>query len=357
MHRLAYLRRPLRSLPSFAATHLFRRALRPVFSAALASVVPSLLLLLAATTTARAQLLVSDFNLHRLVRIETSASAPFAATSASVFVSPGSGGLSLPHRSRLGPDGALYVASAGTDQLLRFNANTGAPLGVFAGPSGGALDYPVDFVFRPDGYVYVSSQLTNSVRRFSSSTGALDPLWSASHASLSGPSGLVFDSANRLYVAGRFSNNVVRFDAATGAHQLSFGNVSSAFGLALLPDGRLLAASGATGTVQTFAAPSSAAPAQSTFASGLNVPVGVEFDSVSSTVLVAHYGNGSLTRHAFADGALLGNLVAPGGALSGPNYFTLLDAAPIPEPATAALFTGLLALGARFFLRSRRHSA
>lgn len=303
---------------------------------------------------ARAQLLVSDFNLHQLVRIETAAPS---AGSASVFVSSGAGGLSLPHRSRLGPDGALYVASAGTDQILRFDSSTGAALGVFVGPSGGALDYPVDFVFRPDGYVYVTSQLTHTVLRFSAATGARDVGWSVSHPSLSGPSGLVFDSAGHLYVAGRFSNNVVRFDAATGAHQLSFGSVSSAFGLALLPDGRLLAASGSTGSVQAFASPASATPAQSAFATGLNVPVGVEFDSISSTVLIANYGNGSLTRHAAANGALLGNLVAPGGALSGPNYFTILDATPIPEPATAALFTGFFAACARFFLRSRRSRA
>lgn len=324
-----------------------RRLFRGLFFAAPYSVVLSLFF----SAPARAQLLVSDFNLHQLVRVETAAPS---AGSASVFVSPGSGGLSLPHRSRLGPDGALYVASAGTDQILRFNASTGAALGVFAGPSGGALDYPVDFVFRPDGYVYVSSQLTHTVLRFSAATGVRDSGWSASHPSLSGPSGLVFDASGHLYVAGRFSHNVVRFDAATGAHQLSFGSVSSAFGLALLPDGRLLAASGTTGTLQAFASPASAAPAQSTFATGLSVPVGVEFDSISSTVLVANYGNGALSRHALADGAFLGHLVAPGGAFSGPNYFTVLDATQVPEPATAAFFTGFCAVCARFFLRSRR---
>lgn len=352
MQRLARPRHPLRSLRPFAAILLFRSPLRPFFSTALATVVPSLLFFIAASP-ARAQLLVSDFNLHQLVRVETTGPT---AGSTSVLISPASGGLNLPHRSRLGPDGALYVASAGTDQILRFNASTGAPLGVFAGSSGGALDYPVDFVFRPDGYVYVTSQLTHTVLRYSAATGARDTGWSASHASLSGPSGLVFDAAGRLYVAGRFSNNVVRFDASTGAHQLSFGSVSSAFGLALLPDGRLLAASGA-GTVQAFAAPGSAAPAQSTFATGRSVPVGVEFDSISSTVLIANYGNGALSRHALADGALLGNLVAPGGALSGPNYFTVLDAAPIPEPATATILAGLSSLAARFFLRSRRPRA
>ncbi len=312
----------------------------------------ALFLALAGLTPTQAQILVSDFNLHQLVRVETSAPS---VGDVSVFISPHSGGLSLPHRSRLGPDGALYVASAGTDQILRFNASTGSPLGIFAGPSGGALDYPVDFVFRPDGYLYVTSQLTHSVRRFDSATGLLDPAWLASHPSLSGPSGLVFDPAGHLYVAGRFSHNVARFDAATGTHQLTFGSVPSAFGLTLLPDNRLLVASG-TGTVQAFAASASASPTQSTFASGLSVPVGIEFDSVSSTVLIANYGNGALSRYASADGTSLGHLIPPAGALSGPNYFTILSPAPIPEPASATLFYGLSALAGRFFLRSRRQN-
>jgi 6-phosphogluconolactonase (cycloisomerase 2 family) len=353
MHPLARRHRPL----------LFPRSTRPsappvpaapssvaLSSVALSSVVLSAFLFFVFTGAARAQLLVSDFNLHQLVRLETTGPA---AGSTAVFLAPGAGGLSLPHRARLGPDGALHVASAGTDQILRFDATTGAALAAFTGPSDGALDYPVDFVFRPDGYLYVGSQLTHTVLRYDSATGARDLAWSASHASLSGPSGLVFDDAGHLYVAGRFSNNVARFDAATGAHQLSFGAVPSAFGLALLPDGRLLAAAGATGTVQAFAAPASAAPAQSTFITGLSVPVGVEFDSISSTVLVAHYGTGALTRHATADGALLGSLLAPGGTLSGPNYFTLLASAPVPEPAAATLLAGLAALA----LTTRRRPA
>lgn len=334
MHHLTRLSclSSLRSLP-FSATALF---------------------LFLFTSPSRAQLLVSDFNLHQIVRIETEGPSP---GSASVLVSPGAGGLSLPHRSRLGPDGALYVASAGTDQILRFDASSGAPLGVFAGPSPGALDYPVDFVFRPDGYLYVTSQLTNTVHRYSATTGALDLSWNASHPSLSGPSGLVFDNAGHLYVAGRFSDNLARFDAVSGTHQLSFGTVTSAFGLALLPDGLLLAASGATGTVQAFAAPSSDSPDQSTFASGLNIPVGIEFGSISSTVLVAHYATGALSRHSPTDGTSLGNFIAPGGPLSGPNYFTLLDPAPIPEPADVTLLTAFCAFCSRFFLRTRRQHA
>jgi DNA-binding beta-propeller fold protein YncE len=311
-------------------------------------------LLLAAFATlaanARAQVLVSDFNLDRIVRFEADGSAP------TVLVATGSGGLDLPHRSRVGPDGLLYVASAGTDQILRFNATSGAFVDVFAGSGGGLLDYPVDFVFRPDGFLYVSSQLTNSVLRYSVATGARDTGWIAQNNSITGPSGIVFDDAGHLYVAGRFSNNVARFNSATGAHQLTFGSVSSAFGLTLLPDSRLLAASGA-GSLVAFTAPDSASPAQSIFASGFNVPVGIALDSVSGTLLTANYGNGSISRHSVSDCAFLGQFVASGGALSGPNYLTVITPSLIPEPSATIFFTGFCTLYVCFFLRSRRPRA
>ncbi len=66
-----------------------------------------------------------------------------------------------------------------------------------------------------------------------------------------------------------------------------------------------------------------------------------------------------LETSAPADGTLLGHRVPSGGPLSGPSYLTVLDATPtlVPEPARAALFTGVCALGRRFFLRPRRTHA
>jgi DNA-binding beta-propeller fold protein YncE len=297
-------------------------------------------------SVAPAQVLVSDFNLDRIVRFAADGSSP------SVLVAAGAGGLDLPHRSRVGPDGLLYVASAGTDQILRFNATSGTFVDVFAG-SGGVLDYPVDLVFQPDGYLYASSQLTNSILRYDAATGVRDTGWSAQHASLAGPSGIVFDSAGNLFVAGRFSNNVVRFDAATGAHELTFGTVSSAFGLTFHPDGRLLAASGGSGSVVAFSAPASATPASATFATGLNVPVGLELDSLTDTLLTANYGSGSISRAALADGSALTAFASGGGLLSGPNFLTVSTPAPIPEPSAFAVLVSLGALASAFARRRR----
>lgn len=303
------------------------------------------LLSLAIASPVRAQILVSDYNLNRVVRLDADGANP------AVLIAPASGGLDQPHRARIGPDGLLYVASAGSDQILRYHAATGAFVDAFIGADSG-LDYPVDFLFRPDGYLYVTSQQTHSVLRYSAATGQRDAGWLAYSPDLSAPSGLAFDDAGHLYVSGRFSYNLARFDAATGAHELTFGDVPFALGIALLPDGRLLAASGYGDSVQSFSSPASAAPAQSTFASGLAFPVGVELDPGTATLLVANYSSGSISRHALADGALLETLPT-GDLLSGPNYFTFITPAPVPEPASAALLLGLAA-AARLAGRRRR---
>ena len=285
----------------------------------------------------RAQVLVSDYNLGQVLRYDVD------GANATVLVAPASGGLDQPHRARIGPDGLLYVASAGSDQILRYRADTGAFVDEFIGFASG-IDYPVDFMFRPDGFLYVTSQLTSSVLRFDSATGARDLGWIASAPSISAPSGLAFDDSGHLYVSGRFSYNLARFDAATGAHQLTFGDVPFALGLTLLPDGRLLAASGYGNTVEAFANIASASPTQSTLVTGLDFPVGIELDPATDTLLVANYGAGSISRHALADGSALAPF-AEGGMLGGPNYFTVITPAPVPEPAALALLAGLCALG------------
>jgi DNA-binding beta-propeller fold protein YncE len=296
-------------------------------------------------TYADAQVLVSDYNLARILRYEADGTNP------TVLISPASGGLDQPHRARIGPDGLLYVASAGSDQILRYHADTGAFVDVFAGSETG-LDYPVDFLFRPDGYLYVSSQANNAILRYNATTGALDTGWIAQDASISAPSGIAFDNAGNLYVSGRFSYNLARFDAATGVHELTFGDVPFALGLALLADGRLLVASGHGNTVEAFANPDSAAPTQSTLVTGLNFPVGLEIDPITGQLLVANYGDGSISRHALADGSPLGDFT-DGGLLSGPNYFTVLTTTSVPEPATTAALFGGATLLATFVLRRR----
>lgn len=277
-----------------------------------------------------AQVLVSNFNTDEVLL--------YGDGVPSTLVAAGSGGLDQPHRTRIGLDGSLLVASAGTNEILRYHPTTGEFLGVFIGATEG-LDYPVDMIFRPDGYLYVSSQLNNAVLRYDATTGARDLGWSASNASLAGPSGIAFDADGNLYVSGRFSNNVARF-ASDGTFSAVLGTVSSAFGMTFDAGGNLLVASGG-GTVQMFSSPGGT-PVQSTWAGGLSFPVGIE-PVGDGTFLVAEY-SASQVAHLAADGGALPDF-ASGPPLNGPNFITV-----VPEPASVVLALS----GAFLFLRRQR---
>ncbi|NVJ13591.1 hypothetical protein HV826_05395 [Myxococcus sp. AM010] len=71
----------------------------------------------------------------------------------------------------IGKDHKLYVGTTPGEDVLRFNARTGAFIDVFAEPgSAGLVDY-VDMEFGPDGNLYIPDFLPASVFRFSGKTG------------------------------------------------------------------------------------------------------------------------------------------------------------------------------------------
>jgi DNA-binding beta-propeller fold protein YncE len=125
-----------------------------------------LLVALAAAPSASGggELLVLDRRSNQIVRVDDVTGAV-----AGVFVAPGSGGLREPPAAVSGPDGHVYVASFGTDQVLRFNGKTGRFLGVFAADD--RLKEPADLAFGPDGDLYVAAGAR--ILRFSGRTGAL----------------------------------------------------------------------------------------------------------------------------------------------------------------------------------------
>jgi DNA-binding beta-propeller fold protein YncE len=88
-----------------------------------------------------------------------------------------------------GPDGNLYVASFGTNEVIRYNGTTGVLIDTFA--SGGGLSGPFGLVFGPDGNLYVSSLFTNEVIRYNGTTGALIGTF-ASGPELNFPFGMTF---------------------------------------------------------------------------------------------------------------------------------------------------------------------
>jgi streptogramin lyase len=128
------------------------------------------------------------------------------------FVPQGSGGLSFPQGMTFGADGNLYVASYGTDNVLRYDGKTGSFLGVFASTG---LDRPEGLTFGPDGDLYVASRATNEIRRYDGQTGESLGAF-ASGDTLDGPWELRFRDDGKLYVSNYWSPSVAMFDGETG---------------------------------------------------------------------------------------------------------------------------------------------
>jgi hypothetical protein len=79
---------------------------------------------------------------------------------------PTSAGASFPTGIAVSPAGDIYVSALNIGSILRFDGQTGAPLGVFA--SGFA---PAQLAFGPDGNLYVSEFFVTAVRTYDSHPG------------------------------------------------------------------------------------------------------------------------------------------------------------------------------------------
>src|SRR5262249_37677294 len=95
-----------------------------------------------------------------------------------VFVPAGRGGYNRGAGLVFRADGYLYACSSNSNQVLRFNATTGAFVDVFVAAGSGGLIDPVGITFGPDGNgdgvedLYVSSHGTEDVMRYDGRTGA-----------------------------------------------------------------------------------------------------------------------------------------------------------------------------------------
>lgn len=164
------------------------------------------------------------------------------------------GGLDNPTGLAFGPDGNLYVASFETDSVLRYDGATGTFLGDFVPAGGGGLDGPdAGLTFGPDGHLYVPSYFTDQVLRFDGGSGAfLDDFVSVQEGGLQRPRMLVFRSDGVLFVSGDTSNSVHRYDRA-GAFMDRFFSFVRVTGFGISPlDGNVYATSVRSNSVVRF---------------------------------------------------------------------------------------------------------
>jgi hypothetical protein len=242
-----------------------------------------------------------------------------ATSGAFLGVFASGGGLDNPVGLTFGPDGHLYVVSAETDQVLRYDGASGAFLGVFA--AGGGLDAPRQLGFGPDGALYVASGATNAVLRFDGTTGAFRDVF-ASGGGINGPTSFTFGPGGDLFVGSVLNDRIKRFDGASGAflgnfvstridgpHDFAFGPdgflyVSNAF------DARILRFDGASGVFHDVFVQDAA----------LSAALGLCWDE-QGALLVVNQGRDEVRRYDGASGAFLGLAVAPGaGGVSAPLF-------------------------------------
>ena len=106
----------------------------------------------------------SGLNLLDPTYPQNSAVLRFSRSGEFLGVAASGNGLTRPYGNAIGPDGYLYVASFRTNQILRFNPQTGAFIDVFASDNNGGLgslnglNGPNDLLFGPDGSLYVTTQ-------------------------------------------------------------------------------------------------------------------------------------------------------------------------------------------------------
>lgn len=282
---------------------------------------PRTLIVNAADPLCTTTLLVSSGSNDRVLRYRFRGGQP------EVLVATGSGGLNGPSGLVCRPDGAVYVVSQLTDQVMRYDGMSGAFGGVFVTAGSGGLNTPVDITAGTDGNLYVVSYVTDQVLRYSGTNGAFMDVFVPATAGLNGPTGLTFGPDGHLYVASRDGDKIMRFDGATGAPLGTFvtagsGGLDAPRGITFGPDGHLYVGEEVHHNVRRFdgatGAPLGVFVAAG--AGGLDRANDVAFGP-DGNLYVASYNSNAVLAFDGSTGAFLHAL--PSTGLAGPSWLAV----------------------------------
>jgi len=254
-------------------------------------------------------------------------------TGAFLGVFASGGGLDNPVGLTFGPDGDLYVASGDNNRVLEYDGATGAFVRVVA--QNGALQAPRNLNFGPDGHLYVASGGSNEILRYDGTSGAFLGVF-ASGGQLRGPTSFTFGPGGDLFVGSVLTNRVKRYDGETGAYLGNFvtQNLNAPHDVAFAPDGRLVVTNAGQTRIRTYDGTTGAFLGNLVNDPSLSVPLGMQWDGVGH-FYVANQGADEIRRYDAETGAFELAIVSPGsGGLDGPLFLTFVPPAggPLIEP-------------------------
>jgi sugar lactone lactonase YvrE len=172
-----------------------------------------------------------------------------------VFVTAGSGGINGPDGMTFGPDGNLYVTGTNSNNVVCYNGTTGALIKTFVAAGSGGLNLPAGLTFDPSGsYLDVAEWGgSNEVLKYNGQTGAYVGV---AAGGLSSPRDVKFGANGLLYVLDAGTNRIEEF-TENGAYVSDYvpagsGGMSSSGFMTFGPNGDLYVNGGNINSIVQF---------------------------------------------------------------------------------------------------------
>lgn len=237
----------------------------------------------------------------------------------------------------IGSDGNLYVAGGTSDNVLRFDGQTGAFIDEFIDEDTLSRD-PKGLIFDASGILYVAESgiSGSSISRYDASGTPLGPFGDAAGANnLSIPYDIEFHGGD-LYVSSRGDHKVMRYDSS-GNYLGDFvtslsGGLIQPKGIAFSPiDGDLYVVSSTTNEILRYSGVDGSF-IEEFVTTNLSTPNDIDFD-VDGNLLVANGGNDRITVFDSSGNFVEDRITAGSGGLDNPTFFISGPVPALPQLA------------------------